>query len=253
MGSWPHTVHYSFDFAQQVHYPPNPLQPGPMYFKTARKCAVLGVCCEGIPQQINYLIDEASDVGKSANMVVSLLHHFLWHHGLGEIDVGLHGQNNCSAGICAHIHVHVHASTTYIIKAHHKREQCTCTHMNTKRTMYIYMYSIRLAQYCYTCIVYIAGAVIIRSVKLYHVCVACIQQYLAWRVLTGLHCKVTMSFMLVGHTKFFPDWCFALFKQCYRCTFVSSLDDVAEAVNSSADVNVAQLVGTQSGRPVVPA
>ena len=32
-GSGPNTVHYSFDFAQQVHYPDNPLQPGPMYFK----------------------------------------------------------------------------------------------------------------------------------------------------------------------------------------------------------------------------
>ena len=35
-GSGPACVHYSFDFAQQVHYPHNPLQPGPMYFKTAR-------------------------------------------------------------------------------------------------------------------------------------------------------------------------------------------------------------------------
>jgi len=25
-------MHYSFDFAQQVHYPNSPLQPGPMYF-----------------------------------------------------------------------------------------------------------------------------------------------------------------------------------------------------------------------------
>ena len=66
-GSGPNTVHYSFDFAQQVHYPHNPLQPGPMYFKTARKCAVFGICCEGIPRKINYLIDEASDVGKGAN------------------------------------------------------------------------------------------------------------------------------------------------------------------------------------------
>ena len=28
-------VHYSFDFAQQVHYPSNPLQPGPIYFNTS--------------------------------------------------------------------------------------------------------------------------------------------------------------------------------------------------------------------------
>ena len=77
-------------------------------------------------------------------------------------------------------------------------------------------------------------------------------QYLAWRVLTGLHRTVRMSFMLVGHTKFAPDWCFGLFKQRYRRTYVSSLDDVVDVVNTSADVNVAQLVGTQSGEPVVP-
>ena len=77
-------------------------------------------------------------------------------------------------------------------------------------------------------------------------------QYLAWRVLTGLHRTVTMSFMLVGHTKFAPDWCFGLFKQRVRRTFVSSLDDVVDVVNTSADVNVAQLVGSQSGEPIVP-
>ena len=92
-GSGPVFAHYSFDFAQQVHYPHNPLQPGPMYFKTARKCAVFGVCCEGIPRQVNYLIDEASDTGKGANTVVSLLHHFLQHHGLGEVNLHLHADN----------------------------------------------------------------------------------------------------------------------------------------------------------------
>ena len=86
-GSGPACVHYSFDFAQQVHYPHNPLQPGPMYFKTARKCAIFGVCCEGLPRQINYLIDEASDTGKGANTVVSLVHHFLEHHSLGETHI----------------------------------------------------------------------------------------------------------------------------------------------------------------------
>ena len=72
---------------------------------------------------------------------------------------------------------------------------------------------------------------------------------LAWSVLTGLHRTVRMSFMLVGHTKFAPDWCFGLFKQRYRRTFVSSLDDVVDVVNTSADVNVAQLVGTGDWRP----
>jgi len=92
-GSGPVRVHYSFDFAQQVHYPHNPLQPGPMYFKAARKCAIFGVCCEGIPRQVNYLIDEASSTGKGANTVISLLHHFLAHHALGEHELSLHADN----------------------------------------------------------------------------------------------------------------------------------------------------------------
>ena len=58
--------------------------------------------------------------------------------------------------------------------------------------------------------------------------------------------------MLVGHTKFAPDWCFSLFKQRYQRTFVSSLEDIAEVVKASADVNVAHVVGTQSGQPIGP-
>ena len=42
---------------------------------------------------MTYLIDEASDVGKGANTVISFLHHFFQHHGLGEVDVGLHADN----------------------------------------------------------------------------------------------------------------------------------------------------------------
>ena len=83
------TVHYSFDFAQQVHYPSNPLQPGPIYFLTPRKAAIFGVCCEAIPRQVNRVIDEASDTGKGANTVVSL------HHGLGETTASLHADNCC--------------------------------------------------------------------------------------------------------------------------------------------------------------
>ena len=46
------TVHYSFDYAQQIHFPSNPQQPGPIYFKTPRKCGIFGVCCEALPRQI---------------------------------------------------------------------------------------------------------------------------------------------------------------------------------------------------------
>ena len=88
-------AHYSFDFAQQVHYPSNPLQPGPIYFLTPRKAAIFGVCCEAIPRQVNFVIDEASDTGKGANTVVSMLDFFFSHHGLGEATASLHA-DNCS-------------------------------------------------------------------------------------------------------------------------------------------------------------
>ena len=51
--SAPISAHYSFDMAQQVFCPNNPLQPGPMYFLTPRKCAIFGVCCESIPRQMS--------------------------------------------------------------------------------------------------------------------------------------------------------------------------------------------------------
>ena len=83
-------VHYSFDYAQQVHYPSDPLQPGPIYFLTPRKCTVFGVNCEALPRQVNFLTDEAGDCGKGANAVVSRLDFFFDHHGFGEKDIFLH-------------------------------------------------------------------------------------------------------------------------------------------------------------------
>lgn len=87
------SVHYSFDYAQQVHYPSDPLQPGPIYFLTPRKCTVFGVNCEALPRQINFLTDEAGDCGKGANAVVSRIHFFFENHGFGETDVYLHADN----------------------------------------------------------------------------------------------------------------------------------------------------------------
>ena len=117
------TCHYSFDFAQQVHYPSNPQQPGPVYFLTPRKCGIFGICCEAIPRQLNYLIDEAVDVGKGANTVVSLLHHFFAHHGLGEQDVHLHadncvGQNKNNTMIqVSHMYIRLGVTSTNIASA----------------------------------------------------------------------------------------------------------------------------------------
>ena len=88
----------------QVHFPCNPQQTGPEYFKTARKCGVFGVSCELHSFQVNYLIDEAQDVGKGADATISLLHHFFATHGLNEDVVKLHadncvGQNKNNANI----------------------------------------------------------------------------------------------------------------------------------------------------------
>ena len=87
------TMHYSFDYAQQVHIPSNPLQPGPIYFKTPRKCGIFGILCEAVPHQVNYLIDEAATVGKGANSTISYVHHYFAQHGVGETDVHLHADN----------------------------------------------------------------------------------------------------------------------------------------------------------------
>lgn len=58
--------------------------------------------------------------------------------------------------------------------------------------------------------------------------------------------------MLVGHTKFSPDWCFGLLKQRYRRCVVNCLDDLVGVVESSANVNTVQLVGDQEGETRVP-
>ena len=87
------TMHYSFDYAQNVSFPSNPQQPGPAYFKSVRKCGIFGVSCEPLTFQVNYLIDEGDDPGKVANATVSMVHHFLESHGVGEQHLKLHADN----------------------------------------------------------------------------------------------------------------------------------------------------------------
>ena len=71
----------------------NPFQPGPIYFKTPRKCGLFGVICEGLPRQVNFIIDEASSTGKGANTTISYVHYYFKKHGLGETDVHLNVDN----------------------------------------------------------------------------------------------------------------------------------------------------------------
>ena len=87
------TMHYSFDYAQQAHVPSNPMQSGPIYFKTPRKCGIFGVTSEAVPRQINFLIDEAVSVGKCANPTISYAYYFLMCHGFVETDVHFHADN----------------------------------------------------------------------------------------------------------------------------------------------------------------
>ncbi|XP_062610795.1 uncharacterized protein LOC134272593 [Saccostrea cucullata] len=88
-------MHYSWDYAQQVHFPHHAQQVGPIFFKTPRKCNVFGVCCEGSGKQVFYLIDEAENTGKGANSVISMVQHFFQYHGYGEKTAAIHF-DNCS-------------------------------------------------------------------------------------------------------------------------------------------------------------
>ena len=176
-------MHYSYDYAQQVHYPSNPLQPGPICFKTPRKCGIFGVCCEAIPRQVNFLVDEAVLTGKGANSTISLVHYFFENFGLGETDAYIHA-DNCSG--------------------------------QNKNNYFLWYY--------------------------------------AWRVIVGLHYNILYSFLVAGHTKFSPDWCFGLAKQAVRKTFISDLFELARTIDNSTvtGVNVAQLCGLHDGTVIVP-
>ncbi len=155
--------HYSWDFAQQLHYPFEDQQVGPIFFKTPRKAQLFGICSEGIPRQYNYLIDEEHFLEKNANTVISLLDHFFNNYGLGEKWVHLTADN--------------------------------CVGQNKNNALL---------------------------------------QYLMYRVLTGLHDKIELSFLIVGHTKFSPDGYFGLIKRHYRRSQVYTYDQLSDIVESSS-------------------
>ncbi len=73
-------------------------------------------------------------------------------------------------------------------------------------------------------------------------------QYLAWRVLTGKHKRITYSFMVPGHTKFSPDGFFGLFKLKLKNSEVDDLEDLVKVVNSSTKgYNIAQTIFDETG------
>ena len=83
--------------------------------------------------QITYFTDEASNVGKGGNIIISMLHHFLKTHGFGKTYVHFHADN--------------------------------CSGQNKNRYL---------------------------------------MAYFMWRILTGLHEQIKISFLPVGHNKICP-------------------------------------------------
>lgn len=154
---------YSWDFSQQLQYPFESQQVGPIYFKTPRRAQLFGISCEGNFRQVNYLIDEANFLEKNANTVISFLDHYFANHGLGE-------------------------KSTYLTA-----DNCVGQNKN--------------------------NAVI---------------QYLMYRVLSKLHSKIEMSFLVVGHTKFSPDSHFGLIRQRYRHSQVYTYEQLAMIIEDSA-------------------
>ena len=94
--SYTGTVRYSLDDTQQLYFPANLNQPEPIYFKNPRKLAILGICCEAIPTEVNYLIGEGVLTGECPNCTISYVHYFFGRHGLGKMEGELHA-DNCGA------------------------------------------------------------------------------------------------------------------------------------------------------------
>ena len=158
------SMHYSWDFAQQINCPYENQQVGSIYFKVPRRAQLFGVCCEGIPKQVNYLIDEADFIEKNANTVISLIDHYFEKHGLGEKHAYLTADNS---------------------GAQNKNNA--------------------------------------------------VLHYLMYRILIGLHDKINLSFMVVGHTKFAPDGYFGLIKYRYRRSNVYTYDQLADLIEKSSE------------------
>ncbi|KAH3806326.1 hypothetical protein DPMN_134645 [Dreissena polymorpha] len=62
--------------------------------------------------------------------------------------------------------------------------------------------------------------------------------YLLWRVLVGLHRIITLSFMLIRHTKFTPDWHFGIWKSKWREFSDSTVVRITLRKVSKVNVNV---------------
>ena len=136
-------MHYSFDYAQQVHFLNDPQQPGSAYFLTAKKCQLFGVSCETIGRQVNCLIIEVEGIGKGANTTDSLIHHHIQVHGLKEDHLLLHADNCVRQNkintllhyLLFHVLIRYHKSITLsLMLASHTKFAPDCFFGLTKKT-----------------------------------------------------------------------------------------------------------------------
>lgn len=87
------SAHYSFDMAQNVGLPSNPLQPGPLHFLAPFKVAIFGIMNDTAKIQHNFLIPETRDPGKGANAIISMLHYYFENFSVDETHLYLHADN----------------------------------------------------------------------------------------------------------------------------------------------------------------
>ena len=66
--------------------------------------------------------------------------------------------------------------------------------------------------------------------------------YFAWRCLTGLHRKITLSFTMTGHTRCLVDGLFGIFKQKYQRADIYTIQQLADTVSASFHCNIPQLL-----------
>ena len=92
-------VHYTFDFSQNVCLPHHSRQMGPAYFATLRKVQVFDFRIDGVPRQLNFLIDEHETIGSDGtlthgpNAVISMIHWAMETYHTGETNGTIHADN----------------------------------------------------------------------------------------------------------------------------------------------------------------
>ena len=70
----------SFDFGENILVPALVNQPGSFYFHSRRKIDVFGITNENTGQQLNFSLDVNCKLKKGPNMVLSMLHYYIFKH-----------------------------------------------------------------------------------------------------------------------------------------------------------------------------